>query len=78
MAGCMTIRVHGDETSVLQKAWVNASACTWKVVRDFVNHIVFKPLETLVHGQVVHGGRRLARINGAAHHGHAEWRFFAA
>ena len=78
MATCMTIRVHGNETSVLQKAWINTSTGTWEVAGDFVNHIVFKPLETLVHGQVVHGGRRLARINGAAHHGHTEWCFFAA
>ena len=70
MACGMAIGVHGHEASVLQEARVDTSASAWKVTRHFVNHIVFKPLETLVGGQVVHRRGRLARINGATHHGH--------
>ena len=78
MACGMAIGVHGHEAGVLQETRVDTTSGTRKVTRHFVNHIVFKPLETLVGGQVVHRRGRLARINGSAHHGHRQRCGFAA
>ena len=72
MALGVVARVHGHKAGMLQKARVNATPGTRKIGGHPVNHIVFKPLKALVHGQVVDRGGRLARINGAAHHGHAQ------
>ena len=78
MACGMAIGVHGHEAGVLQETRIDATSCAWKVAGHFVNHIVFEPLETLVGGQVVHGGGRLARIDRATHHGHGQGCGFAA
>ena len=74
----MAIGVHGHKPGVLQETRINAAASTWEIAGHFVNHIVFKPLKAFVHGQIVDGCWRFARINGAAHHGHAQGCFFAA
>ena len=78
MACGMAIRVHGHEAGVLQETRVDTTSGAWKVTGHFVNHIVFEPFETLVGGQIIHRGGRLARIDRAAHHGHGQRCGFAA
>ena len=78
MACGMAIRVHGHEAGVLQETRVDTTSGAWKVTGHFVNHIVFEPLETLVGGQIIHRSGRLARIDGATHHGHGQGSGFAA
>ena len=76
MAFGVVVRVHGHKTGVLQEAGVNAAASSWKTGGHAVDHIVLKPAVALVHGQVVHRRGRLAGVNRAAHHGHAQGRCF--
>ena len=77
VAGGMAVRVHGHKASVLQKARVDAATGAREVGRHAVNDVVLEPLKALVHRQVVDGGGRVARIDGAAHHGHAQRRGLA-
>ena len=78
MAVGMPVWVHGHKAGVLQKARVNTATSAWEVGRNAVNHVVLKPLKALVGGQVVDRGGRLARIDGAAHHGHGQRGLLAA
>ena len=73
----VAVGVHRDETSVLQKAGVNAATVAGIVHRHAVNHVVLKPLVRLGGGQVVDGRGALARVNRAAHHRHAARSGFA-
>src|ERR1035437_5327389 len=67
--------VHRHKAGVLQETWIDAPPSTRKVGRHPVNHIVFKPAMTLVHGQVVDCRGRLAGVNRATHHDHAQGRY---
>jgi hypothetical protein len=78
VAGGVPVRVHRHKARVLQEARVHTPASAGEVVWHAVDHIVFKPLIAAVHGQVVHGRGRSARVNGAAHHGHGQRGGFTA
>ena len=78
VAAGVAVRVHGDEAGVLQEARVHAAAGTGVVGRHAVDDVVLEPLVAALHGQVVHGGGRLARVDGAAHHGHGDGGLLAA
>ena len=54
MALEVAVWVHRHKTTVLQEAWVDATACAWEVFWHTVNHVVLKPTKALVHSQVVH------------------------
>jgi len=77
MAGGVAIGVHGHKAGVLQEAWVDAATSAWEGRGHAVDHVVLKPLKTLVGGQVVHRSGRLSGIDRAAHHGHGQRGFFA-
>ena len=78
MAVGVAVRVHRDEAGMLQETWIDPAAGPREVVRHPVDHVVLEPLEGAVHREVVDLGRRLARIDGAAHHGHRQRRLLAA
>ena len=74
----MPIWVHSHKTRVLQKSWVYPPSRAWKVGRYSVDHIIFKPAEAFVHGQVIDRCRRFGGINRAAHHGHGQGQGFSS
>ena len=78
VAGGVAVGVHGHKAAVLQKAGVDAPTRAGEAVRHAVNHVVLKPFVALIHRQVVNRRGRLARIDGAAHHGHGPGRGFPA
>ena len=78
MVGGVAIGVHRHKAGVLQKARVNTPASARKAVRHRENDVFLEPLIAARRGQVVHLGRRAARIDRAAHHRHRQRRGFAA
>ncbi len=74
----VTARIHRHETGVLQEAWIDLTTVTRVVGRHGVDHVALEPAQRLGRGEIVDLRRAAARIDRAAHHGHAARRGFAA